>query len=90
MCSLLFQPGLLCLTHHPEPVATPYFGDVFFAVSAAEQLDGEVDEFGGIGHTRYTAVSIKVGSNANMVDAHDLDGVFEVVDAVDDAGCCIV
>ena len=90
MSSLLFHLGLLCHFHHPEPVAAPYFGDVFFAVSAAEQLDSEVDELGRIGHARYTAVAIKVGSDANMVDAHDLDGVFEVVDAVDDAGFCTV
>ena len=41
-------------------------------------MDREIDDFRRIGHSFDTAVSIEIGANTNVIDAHHADGVFQM------------
>ena len=51
---------VLHLRHHSEPVASPNLDNILLAIFAAQQLEGEIDEFRRVGETSDAAVSIKV------------------------------
>ena len=74
------------LGHHAEEVAAPDLLDVGLGITAREELHGEVDEFGGVGKTADTTVTVEVGTETYMVDAHHLDGMLEMVEDVEDGG----
>ena len=72
------------ISHHTEEIATPNEFDVLFAVALQEEVTGEVDEFGCGSATRDASISIEVGANAYVLNAHDVDHVVEVLDGIED------
>ena len=52
----------LHLCHQPQPVATPNLLNVALAKLPSHKMNGEVDEFRGIGQTSYTTVAVEIGS----------------------------
>ena len=41
-------------------------------------MKGEVDHFARISHTSYGSVTIKVGTNTNMIDTHNVDSMLKM------------
>lgn len=64
--------------HHSHPVTAPYLAYVLFGIAAAKKLYGEVDNLRGVSHARYATVTVEVGADAYMVNAHDADGMLKV------------
>ena len=54
-------------------------------VASSEQLDGEVYEFRRVGDAADPSVAVEVCSYSHAVDAHYVDGMFQMVYGVDDA-----
>lgn len=77
---------MLYISHHTEEVATPNELDVLFAVALHEEATGEVDELGSGGATRDATISIEVGANAYVLNAHHIHHVVEVLDSIEDRG----
>ena len=77
---------VLHLRHHSEPVASPNLDNILLAIFAAQQLEGEIDEFRRVGETSDAAVSIKVGTQTYVVDTHHIDGMLKMGDSVHDVG----
>ena len=77
---------VLHLRHHSEPVASPNLDNILLAIFAAQQLEGEIDEFGRVGKTADAAISIKVGSQTYVVDTHHIDGMLKMGDGIHDVG----
>lgn len=75
---------VLHLCHHSEPVASPNLGNILLAIFAAQQLEGEIDEFRRVGETSDAAVSIKVGTQTYVVDTHHIDGMLKMSDGIHD------
>ena len=46
-------------------------------------MEREIQGFRSIGKARDTAVAVEIGADADVVDAHHVDGVFEVVDGIE-------
>ena len=63
--------------------------DIALAVAAGQQLTGEVDELAAVGQTCHTAVTVEIGTEAHMVDAHDLDGMLQMSDGIHDRGLTV-
>ncbi len=81
---------VLHLRHHSEPVASPNLGDILLAILAAQQLEGEVDEFRRISKSSDAAISIKVGTQTYMVDAHHIDGMLQMGNGIHDVGLALL
>ena len=77
---------VLHLRHHSEPVASPNLDNILLAIFAAQQLEGEIDEFRRVGEPPDAAVSIKVGTQTYVVDTHHIDGMLKMGDSVHDVG----
>lgn len=77
---------MLYISHHTEEVATPNEFDVFFAVALHEEATGEVDELGSGRATRDATISIEVGANAYVLNAHHIHHVVEMLDGIEDRG----
>lgn len=77
---------VLYLRHHSEPVASPNLDNILLAIFAAQQLEGEIDEFRRVGEPPDAAVSIKVGTQTYVVDTHHIDGMLKMGDSVHDVG----
>ena len=75
--------------HDAEEIAAPDFLDVGLAVTAGEQLAGEVDELGRAGQTGDTTVAVEVGAETDMIDADHLDGVLEMGHDIEDGGLTV-
>ena len=77
---------MLYISHHTEEVATPNEFDVLFAVALHEEATGEVDELGSGSATRDATISIEVGADAYVLNAHHIHHVVEVLDGIEDRG----
>lgn len=77
---------MLYISHHTEEVATPNELDVFFAVALHEEATGEVDELGSGRATRDATISIEVGADAYVLNAHHIHHVVEVLDGIENRG----
>ena len=60
------------------------------AVLATQELERKVDKFGGISESADATVSIEVGTEPHMVDAHHLDGMLQVCDGIHDVGLSLL
>ena len=74
---------MLYISHHTEEVATPNEFDVLFAVALHEEATGEVDEFGSGRATCDATISIEVGADAYVLNAHHIHHVVEVLDGIE-------
>ena len=74
---------MLYISHHTEEVATPNEFDVLFAVALHEEATGEVDELGSGSATCDATISIEVGANAYVLNAHHLHHVVEMLDGIE-------
>ena len=77
---------MLYISHHTEEVATPNEFDVLFAVALHEEATGEVDELGSGRATRDATISIEVGADAYVLNAHHIHHVVEVLDGIENRG----
>ena len=77
---------MLYISHHTEEVATPNEFDVLFTVALHEEATGEVDELGSGRATRDATISIEVGANAYVLNAHHIHHVVEMLDGIEDRG----
>ena len=77
---------MLYISHHTEEVAAPNEFDVLFAVAFHEEATGEVDELGSGSATRDATISIEVGADAYVLNAHHIHHVVEVLDGIEDRG----
>ena len=73
---------LLALLHDAEPIAAPHLLQVLGGETFGEEKACEIDEFGSTSATRHTAIAIKVGANAYVVDACYVNHVHQVVHAI--------
>ena len=80
--SLRFECDPLRVVHHSQQIAAPEFFDLFFAVAAADQFDGDVKRFAGVVPAFDTAAAVEVGCNADVIDADQFHNVVDVVDEV--------
>ena len=80
--TLLFK--VLHLRHHSEPVASPDLGDILLTVLAAQQLECEINQLGRISKSADASVSIEISTQTYMVDAHHLDGMFQMGNGIHD------
>ena len=74
---------MLYISHHTEEVATPNELDVLFAVALHEETTGDVDELGSGRATRDATISIEVGADAYVLNAHHIHHVVEVLDGIE-------
>ena len=74
---------MLYISHHTEEVATPNEFDVLFAVALHEEATGEVDELGSGRATRDATISIEIGADAYVLNAHHIYHVVEVLDSIE-------
>ena len=74
---------MLYISHHTEEVATPNEFDVLFAVALHEEATGEVDELGSRRATSDATISIEVGADAYVLNAHHIHHVVEVLDGIE-------
>ncbi len=81
---------VLYLRHHSEPVASPNLGNILLAIFAAQQLEGEIDEFRRIGKSADASISIKVGSQTYVVDTHHIDGMLQMGNGIHDVGLALL
>ena len=72
------------MLHDSQEVAAPDLLDIGIAVTLAEQLAGEVKEFGTVCKATHTTIAIEVGAKTYMVDAHNLDGMVEMGHHIED------
>ena len=77
---------MLYISHHTEEVAAPNEFDVLFAVALHEEATGEVDELGSGRATRDATISIEVGADAYVLNAHHIHHVVEVLNGIEDRG----
>ena len=77
---------MLYISHHTEEVAAPNELDVLFAVALHEEATGEVDELGSRRATSDATISIEVGADAYVLNAHHIHHVVEVLDGIEDRG----
>ena len=77
----------MCCLHDAEEVAAPEHLYLFLGVAMAQEMACEVDEFAGRCAAKYAAAAVKVGADAYMFDAHDVDHVVEMLDGMVDGGC---
>ena len=84
------QRLLLHLRHKVEEVAAPDHLDVLFGEVLLQELACELYELGSVAESADAAVAIEVGAESYVLNAHDGDGVPEVVDGIDDGGLCVL
>ena len=54
--------NMLYVSHHAQPVATPYLLNVALTIAAAEQLLGKLYHLTAVGQSLHTTISIEVGA----------------------------
>ena len=76
----------LHLLHDSQEVASPDEAQIGLAVALSQEAAGEVDEFGRGCKTRHTAVAIEVRSDADVLDTHDVNGMVDMGNGIEDGG----
>jgi hypothetical protein len=72
--------------HDAEEVGSPKLSQVVLGISFTKEHPGEVYQFSGMSQTKHTSVSIKVGSDAHVVYAHNIHGMTYVRECILDTG----
>ena len=73
---------LFHLLHHAQEVAAPDGDDVLFAIAAAHEFERHVERLAGVVEAGDAATAVKVGTDAGVLDADNLDHIVDVVDEV--------
>ena len=68
----------MSITHQAHKITSENLLYVVLRIAAREKMSGEVDEVGRRCHATHTAVTVKVGADAHMVNTHDVDGMVEM------------
>ena len=78
----------LYLLHNSQEVSTPYFGNVCFCKSMLQQADGDIDEIVISIAPFYSAATVKIRTDADMVDARHFNHVEQMIHKVGKIGTC--
>src|SRR5262249_5598825 len=73
---------LLDLLPHAQQVSAPEFGDVFFRVAAAHELERDIERFSRTVPALNAAAAVEVGRNADVIDTSQLHSVGAVMDEI--------